>query len=411
MHTINIALKDLSQILRERMAVVFIVIMPLVFTFIMGFAYKGFVTAPDPRMTLGWVNQDENGLISQQLKQSLDESGSLKLSDVKPEKADEQVSSGKLPAVLIVPVNFSQDSLDGKPVQLILVVNDMSNTGQSALQLLRPVVTRLMSAVEIAQLDVKTLSAQKPFNNETEQQTELTAAFSQAAQVWKNTLTSGVSVIVEKATGQKKSQVPLGGNPYNQSSPGILLQFTIMGLVSSANILVQERKTRTLQRLITTAVKPSSIIAGHMLVSFVMVLFQQLVLIIFGQILLHVNYFRQPVGILLVAMTLGLWISSLGLFFGIYAKNEDQALILCLIAMFVFTALGGGWFPLEGSGKAFSFVARLTPGAWAMEGFQNILIRGLGLESALLPSAILLAYAVLFFILAVWRFRKDQQSG
>jgi len=48
----------------------------------------------------------------------------------------------------------------------------------------------------------------------------------------------------------------------------------------------------------------------------------------------------------------------------------------------------------------------LTPSAWAMSGFQNILIRGLGLESAWLPTAILLAYALVFFTVAVWRFRK-----
>ena len=46
------------------------------------------------------------------------------------------------------------------------------------------------------------------------------------------------------------------------------------------------------------------------------------------------------------------------------------------------------------------------PSAWAMTGYQNILIRGLGLESAWLPTLVLMAYALGFFALAVWRFRK-----
>jgi len=44
--------------------------------------------------------------------------------------------------------------------------------------------------------------------------------------------------------------------------------------------------------------------------------------------------------------------------------------------------------------------------AWAMTGYQNILMRGLGLESAWMPTLILLAYALGFFALAVWRFSK-----
>jgi len=52
----------------------------------------------------------------------------------------------------------------------------------------------------------------------------------------------------------------------------------------------------------------------------------------------------------------------------------------------------------------------LTPGAWAMDGFQNILIRGLGVASAWRPAAVLLAYAAGFFALAVWRFRAGEET-
>jgi len=48
----------------------------------------------------------------------------------------------------------------------------------------------------------------------------------------------------------------------------------------------------------------------------------------------------------------------------------------------------------------------LLPSAWAMNGLQNLLIRGLGLESVWKPAGMLLLYALGFFGLAVWRFRK-----
>jgi ABC-type multidrug transport system permease subunit len=77
-----------------------------------------------------------------------------------------------------------------------------------------------------------------------------------------------------------------------------------------------------------------------------------------------------------------------------------------LMAMFLFSALGGTWFPLEVSSGAFAAIGKAMPSYWAMNGYQNILIRRLGLESAWMPTLILLAYALGFFVLAVWRFRK-----
>jgi ABC-2 type transport system permease protein len=104
---------------------------------------------------------------------------------------------------------------------------------------------------------------------------------------------------------------------------------------------------------------------------------------------------------------LSAWIGALGLFIGVMAKVEEQSVLFSLIAMFLFTAFAGAWFPLDVTGKAFSTIGHLTPGAWAMDGLQNIVLRGQGLASVWLPAAILLAYAGFFFVLAVWQFKYE----
>ena len=96
----------------------------------------------------------------------------------------------------------------------------------------------------------------------------------------------------------------------------------------------------------------------------------------------------------------------MGLLTGVIAKSDDQVILCSMIAMFLFSALGGTWFPLEAASGAFGAIGRKMPSAWPMNGYQNILIRGLGLESAWMPALILLVYALGFFGLAVWRFRK-----
>ena len=101
------------------------------------------------------------------------------------------------------------------------------------------------------------------------------------------------------------------------------------------------------------------------------------------------------------------WRSQHSLLIGAVAKGEEQVVLFSLIAMFALSGLGGVWFPLEGAGQAFATVGHLTPAAWAIDGFQNILIRGLGLPSVWLPAAILLVYALAFFGLAVSRLKFE----
>jgi len=104
---------------------------------------------------------------------------------------------------------------------------------------------------------------------------------------------------------------------------------------------------------------------------------------------------------------LALWSSSLGLLIAALARTEQQVVMYSMIAMFLFSALGGAWFPLDVAGGAFARIGRLTPAAWAMEGFQNILMRGQGLAGVLRPAGLLAACGAAFFALAIWRFRFE----
>jgi ABC-2 type transport system permease protein len=187
----------------------------------------------------------------------------------------------------------------------------------------------------------------------------------------------------------------------------MIVQFAVFCVIVSAMVLVLERKSRTLQRMLTTPIPRAQIIGGHLLAMFAVGLFQTAILIALGQFLFGVNYLREPLGTLLMAVALSLWGSSLGLLIIAVARKEEQVIMFSLIAMFLFAALGGAWFPLEIAGQAFAAVGHLLPTAWAMDGFQNIVVRGLGVTSTLLPSSMLLVYTAVFFALALWRFRYE----
>lgn len=397
MRIFDLALKDLLQMLRDKRSLLFLVAMPLVFTLFMGFAYRGSGTSDasaSQRISLAVVNPEPGARLSQMLMARLEASEKLRPIILAEADALAALRSGEAAGVLVIPAGFTEQAESGSTAQLTLIAEAASTQGQALYQLLRTPVSQLMSAVEVGRISADLAGDPAEFS----------PALALAWQKWDET--AGRSLVrVEQATAQPAADWT-GGNPYNQASPGIIVQFAIFGLITSAQILVQERKSRTLQRLLTTAMRPWEIVAGHLLAIFSLTFLQTALLVAFGQLALGVDYLREPLATLLVCVALGLWAASLGLLIGVVAKQEQQVILLSMIAMFLFSALGGTWFPLESAGGAFAAIGRLMPSAWAMNGLQNILIRGLALGSVLLPAGILLAYAAGFFGLAVWRFGR-----
>jgi ABC-2 type transport system permease protein len=365
----------------------------------MGFAYgtsTGGEANADTRIPLGVVDPEPEAPMNRFLTDRLAGSDSIRSIPMAESEAMDAFHRGEVAGVLVIPAGFSADAEAGEIPQLTLIAEAASAQGQSLYQLLRAPVSQLFSAVEIARIGAE-------FRGDPD---EFEPAFEAAWSGWEayaleRLVNVELAVAAEPETGDWT-----GGNPYNQASPGILVQFAVFGLITSAQILVQERKSRTLQRLMTTAMKTWEIVAGHLLAMFILTFAQTALLVVFGQWALGVDYLREPLGTLVVSVGLGLWVASMGLLIGVLAKGEDQVILFSMVAMFLFSALGGTWFPLEVAGGGFSAIGRLTPAAWAMTGLQNLLIRGLGSSSAWLPAGVLAAYAAGFFLLAVWRFKK-----
>ncbi len=394
MRIFDLALKDIQQLVRDKKALLFLVAMPILFTVFMGIMLSPPAKESDPRLPIGFINQDQSGTLGAEFRSLLESSEAVKPIGVENDDAvrgGEQVRDGKIAALVVVPDRFSAGLLADEPVKAIVIVDTAQQSGQTANSALGTATNRLLGAIEAARLS----TADQPEN--------FAAALKAALAAWQK---PPIGVTVETMNAPKEEKNPaLGG--FAQSSPGMLVQFTIFGLTTTATILVIERKSRTLQRMLTTSMRRWEIIAGHLLAMFTVVLLQQTLLIVFAQAFLNVNYLAQPLATLLVMVSFGAWIAALGLFISTIAKTDEQAVMWSLLAMFVLTALAGAWFPLDITGQAFNTIGHLTPGAWAMDGFQNIVMRGLGLASVLVPAIVLLGFAGLFFGLAVWRFKFE----
>ena len=406
MRAIDLAGKDLLQIMRDWKSALFLVVMPILFTLFFGFILAPHDNGGDARLLVGVVNHDSSGDLAAHLQAMLAASDVIRpvaVEEVGAGGIDQQVHDGALAAALIVPEGFSRKALAGEIPPLTIVTDETTTAGQTAYHGTETAITRFMSALRAARISADEYAAREGFAGGVTRETYLADAVGLATAEWQQ---PPLRVATEKATGAAvgRDLVPSG---FAQSSPGMMIQFAVFGLITSAMVLVVERKTGALKRLLTTPTRRATVIGGHLLAMFLVVFFQQVLLVAVGHFLFGVDYLRVPGATLAMMVSLSLWAASLGLLIGALGQREELVITWSLAAMFVFAGLGGAWFPLEVAGGAFATIGHLMPTAWAMDGLQNIVVRGQGLGSVLMPAGILLAYAAAFFGLAVWQFRFE----
>jgi len=395
---IDITLKDMLQMARDRKIFMFLLFMPIVFTLLFGYAFGGFGGGnSDPRLPLGYLDADDSWL-SEELHDLLAASDVIRLQEIavnRQDQLEESVENEELAAAIIIPPGYGRNILDGKTAKVIIYGELSTAVGTTVKSAVLTAANRLDGAVRTALILESASGSQVPFDY----------AFEQALSAWEEP-----PIRVNETTSSAIKEETNGNMSLAHTSPGMMLQFAIAGLLTSAQILVAERKSRSLQRMLTTATKRVHILFGHLLAIFIMIFAQFLVLIVFGQYFLNVDYLRDPVATGVVAFAAALCIATLGLLIGTLAKSEEQAVIFSLIPMFVFAGLGGAWVPLEITGPTFQAIGHASPVAWAMDGFKNVTVRGLGLNSVLLPAAALVGYAILFFSISAWRFQVSQEK-
>jgi ABC-2 type transport system permease protein len=393
----DIAAKDILQLARDRKIFLFLLIMPVVFTFLFGYAFGAFSRDPsDSRLPVGFQNQDE-GWVSDNLVDLLAKSQVFRLEmglGQNQAELESLVADEKLAGAIIIPPGYGQNILHEKPAKLILISDTGLPAGQSVESEALSAAVRLDSAIRTAIVLEEVVGEQIPFDY----------AFEQALESWDNP-----PIQVKERTSSAIIEQDEGNMSLAHVAPGMMLQFAIAGLLTSAQIIVTERKSRSLERILTTATPRLIVLLGHFLAIFLVIMGQFIALISFGQLILNINYSNAPEATALVALASALCISALGLLIGMLAKSEEQAIALSIVPMFVLSGLGGAWVPLEFTGETFRIIGHASPIAWAMDGFKNISIRGLGLESVLIPAAVLLGYAVLFFSLATWRMMRTEE--
>jgi ABC-2 type transport system permease protein len=150
----------------------------------------------------------------------------------------------------------------------------------------------------------------------------------------------------------------------------------------------------------------AALLIGKLLPYYVVNLIQIGLMFAVGVFLFGMNPGHVP-ALILVSMALAAAANGLGLLVAALGKTEAQVNSLSVLLSITLAALGGMMVPafiMPGFMKTLSL---FTPHAWALAGYHDVIIRGLGLGEVLPETGVLLGFAALFFAGALWRFRFD----
>lgn len=185
-------------------------------------------------------------------------------------------------------------------------------------------------------------------------------------------------------------------------TPGIVIfSFTFL-IMFSAMLIAKDKQSAFLIRLFTTPLKPSDYILSYILPFLPLALLQVVVCFTLGTILggVFVNIFVSMLILLLVAflcICLGVILGS------IFTQNQVSG-----IGSLMITTIGlvsGVWMDLKMVGGLFEKIGYALPFAHAVD-VLKVLMTGKGSVDMTGSILIVIAYAVVFFILAVLSFRR-----
>ncbi len=195
-------------------------------------------------------------------------------------------------------------------------------------------------------------------------------------------------------------------NGFNQSAPGmgsLYVMFTVLGGMA---VLLRERRQWTLQRLLALPLSRAQILGAKIGVYFSLGMIQYFIVFAVGAAL-GMDFGANPAAILAVMAAFVLCITALTFALAPWITSEGQARGLVLLLSLSLAPLGGAWWPLEIVPQFMQTIGHLSPVAWAMDAFQDLIWYNGAFTDVLPEIGVLLAAAAVLFTIGIRSFKYE----
>jgi ABC-2 type transport system permease protein len=409
-HVWFIGLKDLKIFVSDRAALFFSILFPfmliVLFNFVLGGAFN-----EDARLEIHMATQETSGMSLQILAGMETKDPSLAqpgepviIWDKDYAAVKQQVDAEKLNGFLAFPADFTQSIMAGTPVNLEVYVQAGATSLRAALNgVANAIASRFVEDTVIIHSTAQLMGEAGATPQEIQAAiAKITAGLMSGSTPAGNTpeaSTPFLTVVTENVGAVREI------NPSNFVIPGYLVMFVFFAAALSAASIVQEREKHTLERLLSTSVTREAILGGIYLGAVIRGLIQVVIFWGFGIIAFKVDMGLAPGAVILLSVLMALMSAAFSLMLATLVRTVRSASSLGVLTSLLLAPLGGCWWPLFLYPPWLQNIAKISPHAWATDGFNKLLIYGATLGDVWPSMVALVVFGVIFAGIAIWRFR------
>ncbi len=198
-------------------------------------------------------------------------------------------------------------------------------------------------------------------------------------------------------------------NSYAHSFIGMGVQFILFSGIDLGVKLLTMRRLGLWQRLRAAPLSRGFLLASQVASGALIAAILFAVIFAAGMLLFGVRIEGSASGFVGMVLAFALMTAAFGLFIAALGKTPEATRGLAIFATLLMVMLGGAWVPSFVFPPWLQTVSLAMPTRWAVDGLDAMTWRGLGLDAAWQPIALLLAFSAVFAAIAVVRFRWDEK--
>ncbi len=408
---IAITLKELKVLWLDREALALLFAMPIFFILVMTFALEGVFQAGSKGHPIEILVVHKNGgPAADRAIADLERTEGLNLIETYEgipltyDKAEQLIRKGVYPLALLFPEGYTERILKttNDPQKEKVAVYLISDPAMN-FQLLATVKGAIQGAIELQVLLARIPQRLKERLGTTgamEGQLENLMGDTNVSERER----SGVVLIHTFPKGFNVGRRPTATE---QNIPAYTIFGVFFIVLTLASSFLQEKKDGTFQRILAAPLSKAALLIGKLLPYYLVNLVQIGLMFSIGVVVFGIKLGNLP-ALVIISFALAAAANGLGLLVAALGKTEAQVNGLSVLLAITLSALGGMMVPTFIMPDLMKTLSLFTPHAWALAGYHDIIIRGLGTKDILTEMAVLLAFGSFFFIVALLCFRFDE---
>jgi len=201
-------------------------------------------------------------------------------------------------------------------------------------------------------------------------------------------------------------------NTFDQNVPGFGVTFLLLGVLLGVSLgLLDEDEWGTLERVRTTPIPLTAVLVAKLAARAAVGLVQMALLFVVGRLAFGVSLGPEPWALFLPTAGIVFAGTAFGLVVAAAAPGREAVLPLGSIAIMTMAAVGGCWWPIDLEPDWMRRAALALPTTWAMEAYNDLMIRRQPASAVLGATAVLLAHGAVYLAVGLLLFRRRVLRG